>query len=236
MGDILEILLRVGISILVLLVLARIDGPKQISQLTYYDYIVGITVGSIAGALCVDIDINIYHGIIGIVLFMLSSMFLSWLTNKSIIARRVVTGLPIFLIAKGEVMFEGLKHARFDMNDLLRELRSQGYFDISEINYAILEPNGCVSVMPKAYARPPKVSDMALKIQEDTIMANVVIDGKIISGNLNAMNKDKNWLEGELKKQNVVRLKDVALATLDEEGSLCVYFKNRETSRRTTLI
>ena len=114
----LEAFLRTLLSIFVLLILCRLDGPKQISQLTFYDYIVGITAGSIAASLCVDKDISIWVALIGIVLFMFSSMFFSFITNKSIWLRRLITGKPSILINEGKIQYSSLKKSRFDINDL----------------------------------------------------------------------------------------------------------------------
>lgn len=234
MNPYVEVLLRTLLAIAVLLLLARIDGAKQISQLTFYDYIVGISAGSIAASMCIELDINIWYSLIGITLFMLSSFVLSLLTSKSMFLRRTLTGTPIFLIANGKILYDGLKHARFDVNDLLRELRVAGYFDVNEVNYAILETNGNVSVMPKADSRPPKTSEQGMTLPEDSISANVVIDGKIIKGNLSAMNKDAAWLQNEIKRQQL-SLKKVALASLDTDGNLSVYLKEKSPSMHTIL-
>lgn len=229
----LEVVLRSLLSIAVLLLLARIDGAKQVGQLSFYDYIVGITAGSIAATLCIDREINIWFCLIAMVIFMLSSFVLSLLTSKSMFARRMLTGSPVFLIAKGKLLYDGLKRAHFDMNDLLRELRSQGYFDINEINYAVLEANGSLSVMPKAASRPANVSEVGLKLPEDEITANVIIDGKVMKGNLSAMDRDREWLLRELERQSVPSLKKVALAVLDSKGKLYCFLKEAEHTKHT---
>lgn len=234
MDPYLEVFLRTLLSIAVLLLLTRLDGSKQISQLTFYDYIVGITAGSIAASMCIELDVNIWYAIIGIAMFMLSSLLLSMLTNKSIVMRRVLTGTPIFLMAGGKILYDGLKHAHFDVNDLLRELRVAGYFDINEVNYAILETNGTVSVMPMPDARPAKTSEQGITLPQETLSANVIIDGKIIPGNLSAMNKDATFIRDELKKQKL-NMKNVALATLDTDGNLSVYLKETGNGLRTIL-
>lgn len=231
--DYLEIILRSLLAIAVLLFLARIDGAKQVGQLSFYDYIVGITAGSIAATLCIDREINIWYCIIAIVLFMLSSFFLSFVTSKSMFLRRAITGSPIFLIAKGELMYDGLKRAHFDINDLLRELRSQGYFDISEVNYAVLEANGTLSVMPKAASRPANASESGLSLSEDELNVNVIIDGKIIKGNLSAANATAEKINTELAKQNIASVKDVALGTMDNNGTLTCYLKESAPTSRT---
>lgn len=229
----LEAILRTLLSVAVLLLLARICGAKQISQLSFYDYVVGISAGSIAASMCIEEDISVWISLIAIALFMLSSPFFSIITNKSIVMRRILTGDAIFIIAKGEILYKGLKKAHFDVNDLLRELRTQGYFDITEINYAILESNGNVSVMPKAYAKPVTVGDMNLVKQESSVRADVVVDGKILMGNLKAFGKNKQWLLNELAAQSITDTKQVVLASLDDQGNLSVYLKNNSDISRT---
>lgn len=235
MHEYLELIIRILLSIAVLMFLARIEGHKQISQMNYYDYIIGITVGSIAATLCIDQEIPILYGLIGIVIFMLSGTFFSLLTRKSIKLKRLLKGLPIFLIAKGEILYKGLKRARFDLSDLLRELRNQGYFDISEINYAVLEQNGMVSVLPKGYARPAKTGELKLNVPDDKLKANVIMDGKVIDGNLSAMNKDQKWLNNELAHRNIDDIKTVILGTLDENGELALFLKNDNSKKHTVL-
>lgn len=231
--DYLEIVLRTLLSITVLLLLARIDGAKQVGQLSFYDYIVGITAGSIAATLCIDREINIWFCLIAITMFMLSSFLLSMLTSKSIILRRALTGSPVFLIAKGELLYDGLKRAHFDVNDLLRELRSQGYFDIDEINYAVLESNGTLSVMPKAANRPANAEEVGLTIAEDDLPANVIIDGKIMKGNLSATGFDRQHLLKQLESQNIPSAKKVALGTMDKNGVLTCFLKQSSPTEHT---
>ena len=230
-----EALLRTLLSIAVLFILARLNGAKQVSQLTFYDYIVGITAGSIAAAMCIEEDIDIWVCLIGVVIFMLSSLLFSVLSSKSIILRRVLTGQAIFLIDKGEIIYDGLRRSHFDLSDLMRELRSQGYFNINQIQYAILESNGNLSVMPKSGDRPMTATEHGVKLPEDGILSNVIEDGKMLKGNLHAFNRDEAWLKGELKAQGCDNLKDVMLACLNEQGELNVYYKNEgeNTSHRT---
>ncbi|MDE6398117.1 MAG: DUF421 domain-containing protein [Clostridiales bacterium] len=229
----LEVVLRTLFTIAILLVLTKIDGAKQISQLSFFDYIIGITAGSVAAVMCVDQDVSIWASTVALVLFMLSGALFSYLSQKSIFCRRILEGNPVFIIAKGEILYKGLKKARFSINDLMRELRSQGYFDITEINYAILETNGNVSVMPKALARPATNEDEGNSVQDDSVRADVVIDGKILHGNLKAFGKNEQWLATTLQTQGIAHLKDVALASLDTDDNLSVYKKNNMPVNRT---
>ncbi len=229
----LEITLRTLFTIVILLILTKIDGAKQISQLSFFDYVIGITAGSVAAVMCVDQDVSIRASAVSLALFMLSGALFSYLSQKSIFCRRILEGNPIFVVAKGEILYKGLKKARFSVNDLMRELRSQGYFDITEINYAILETNGNVSVMPKALSRPATNEDEGNTVEDDSVRADVIIDGKIMHGNLKAFGKNVQWLTTTLQTQGIAHVKDVALASLDTDDNLSVFPKNNTAVNRT---
>ncbi len=229
-----EIILRTAIALLILSVMTFLLGVKHISQMTSFDYIVSITIGSVAGALCVDDDISIWGAIISMVILIGFAFLLTLLNRKTIFFRRTLTGTPTLLIDQGEIMYEGLKHVRLSVNDLLRELRYQGYFNISDIEHAIMENNGTISILPKAEKRPLTPEDMQIVVPKPQIMANVVIDGKIMHGNLSAMNRTTKWLFTEIENQGQ-QLADIMLATLDSEGNLSIYDKNNNSQRRTVL-
>ncbi len=227
----LETFLRTLFAIVVMLVLARLNGAKEISQLTFFDYVVGITAGSIAAELAIDYDIDVWACLLGLVMFMLSSLVISFITNKSMILRRVITGAPTVLIKNGEILYDGLKRARFDVNDMLRELRSQGYFDVSAINCAVLETNGKLSVLLKSKERPATAGESGIDPPEDDVPSDIIIDGKIVKGNLDAIGKSAEWLDAELEKQGVTKRKEVLLATFSD-GELNV-FKREKSGART---
>lgn len=229
----LEILIRSLVSVATLLVFCRLVGARQISQMTFYDYVSGITIGSIAGTLCVDPDIDAWSSVLAIAVFAVATIAIAWVTGKSIFLRRVLTGSAHILIDNGKIIEKALKFTRMDVNDVLRELRSQGYFSVGEIKYAVLETNGHVSVMPYSSARPATNGDLRLHAEESTLESNVVIDGKLMERNLEASGKTPEWLCAELKKQQT-EMKDVLLATVDGDGALSVFEKG-ETCRHNTL-
>ncbi len=226
----LQTFLRTIFALVVMLILARINGAKEISQLSFFDYIVGITVGSIGAELAVNYETDTWACLLGLVMFMLSSLAISFITNKSMILRRVINGAPNVLIKDGKILYDGLKRARFDINDMLRELRSQGYFDVTAINCAVLETNGKISVMLKSAERPATAAESGLKPEQDDVPCDVMIDGKILYGNLGAIDKNPDWLDAELKKQGVEKRKDVLLATYSG-GELNVFQKKSSKTR-----
>lgn len=236
MVSIFELVIRVLVTVSVLLVLARLNGPKQIAQMNFYDYVVGITVGSLAATVTLNRSISLFNGMIAIALFLLLGMFMSWLARKNMVLRRFLSGKPIVLIAKGEIQWYGLKRARMNMNELLSALRYGGYYNLAEIDYAVFEPTGKISVQPKGFARPPKTSELQLQIADTPLSANVIIDGVILQGNLKEFHKDAQWLMEQLRKQGVDQIKNVGLATMNEQGVLSLYLKDDNQTKRSSFI
>ena len=234
--SLLELVIRVFSTILVLLIMARLDGPRQISQMNFYDYVVGIAVGSIAGSACISDDVPLLNCLIAVVLFLLAGIFMSWLARKSMVLRRFLSGEPIILIAHGELQWNGLNRANMNVNELQSKLRHSGYFDIGQVDCAVMEPTGELSVQPKGFARPPKASDLNLSTMDPSLLANVVIDGSILYGNLSAFGKDEPWLLETLKGQGAQDIREVGLATLNNEGTLSVYLKNHDSSSHVSFI
>ena len=233
--NIYQLIIRVITAIVALSILTKINGSKLISQMTSYDYITSIVVGSLAAILSIDNKVNAFYIIIGISLFMFSSLLTAFLSRKSIKIRRVLNGDPIFLVADGEIQYDGIKRAKFNVNLLLSELRSLGYFDINDIKYAILESKGTLSVLPKGFARNVKVSDLNIQAQDDSLLANVIIDGKIVYGNLQYFQKDEAWLHNELKKQNA-SIKDILLATINENSELAIHVRKDMRLKRVPFV
>lgn len=222
---ILTTILRSIASILLLNVLAKIIGPKQISQLSFYDYVVGITIGSIAAVFAVDDGIPWYSSAIAMVVYSVISIFFSFITTKSIKAREMLTGTPNILIFHGKIIEENLKKVHFDVNDLLTQCRVAGYFDISKIRFAIMETNGNVSFMLNSEENPVTVKDMNKKVEQEELMANVIIDGNIMSDNLKSIGKNEYWLHKKLKKMDEDNVEDILLAVANLNDDLHIFKK-----------
>lgn len=234
MHPVLEILIRAVLSFIALFLIAELLGTKQISQLTFFDYIVGITVGSVAATMAIDDALPIWYGMIVIGVLAVFTFAIDILCRKSIWARRIFYGRSYVLISEGKILYNELKSAKFTVNDLLRELRSQGYFNVGDIQHAILETNGLLSALAKTAKRPVNTEDLKLNLPDQGLCANVVIDGKIMEDNLRACGKDTKWLRAELQKQNIA-LSDALLCTLDKDANLSAYVKTYSDTHRTVL-
>lgn len=178
-----------------------------------YDYIVGITIGSIAAELSINNDVDYLAGIISMIVYILISIFISVITTKSIFLRKFLTGVPIVLINNGEIIYKNLQKAKLDINDLLREARIMNFFNINEIEYALMEANGKISFILKKEYDTPTLNDLKIKGESRKLEAEIIIDGKIIYKNLTNIKKDEKWLKKELAKKGYKNFDNILLLT-----------------------
>jgi len=229
-----ETLIRGFISLVTLFLVTKLMGKKQVSELSLFDYVMGISIGNFAAEITTNMDNQFINGIVAIILFGIVAFTISKLSMKSIIIRRFFMGVPTILIEHGKLMESGLKKAKIDVNDLLEECRSNGYFDISEIDYAIMEANGKVSILPTSENKSITIKDMKLKTKKQGLCANVIIDGKIMHKNLKNINKDEKWLEKELKLKGK-EYEDILLATVDINEKITFYMRNTDEKALSVL-
>lgn len=223
--DIWVITYRSLIAVLVLFIISRLTGPRQISELTFYDYIVGISIGSIA-AMAVERNINMVDMAVSMVVFGGFAVLFAFLTTKSMTLRKLFSGKPSIMIYNGKIIEKALKKNNYDINDLLLNCRLQGYFKYEDIAFAVLETNGQLSIMPKADKAPLTPYDMALKPEKSALEYNLIIDGNIMSDNLKSYGKDEQWLKTQLKEQNVKNVGEVLLGVGDGNDNLTVFLKS----------
>lgn len=225
MENILDVILRSIVSIVVLFGITELMGKKQISQLNLFDYIIGISIGSIAASLSVDDSIKYIDGVLAIIVYGSIAALISILTTKSIIARRFFTGIPCIIMNDGKIIYSNLKKSRLDINDLLQIARENGYYDLSQIHYCILEPSGKVSFLPKAKYMPTTPNDMKLKVSENGLSSNLVIDGHLMENNIKNIGKDKDWVVTRLSKMGYKKISDLLLVICDNKEQFTVYEK-----------
>lgn len=212
-------------SIFFLFILTKLMGSREMSGLSMFDYINSITIGSIAGEMATSPDSDFWLALVALVIYAFASIFLSFLTSKSIKCRRLLTGRSLILFDNGNIYNKNLKKAKIDLNEFLVQCRTNGYFNLADIETAILEPNGKISFLPSNSSRPVTPVDLNLNLAQNRPIYNVVIDGKVLKDNLIATGNDLDWLENNLKKQNIGNMSDIFLATCDEENNLSVYSK-----------
>lgn len=215
------------IAILILYIATRLIGKKQVSELSLFDYVIGISIGNFGAEMIINMDTPYIYGCIAIMTFGIVAYLVSIITMKSIKLRRLIIGTPTIVIQNGKILEPSLRKLKMDINDLLEQTRIGGTFDISEIEYAIVEANGKLTIMKKSMYNPVTPNDMKLKVQKKDLVANVIIDSKVLFNNLKNMNKTEEWLEQELKIKGYRDLDKILLATLDTYDKLIVYEKNQ---------
>ena len=221
--NILYTLLRATLSMFVLFLLSRMLGPRQISQMSLYDYILGITIGSIAATMAIDDSIPIYVSIAAMAVYAVFTLLMSLLTNKSIKARKFFSQTPKVLIENGKILEKSLRKTHIDINDLTSAARVQGIFDLGSVLFAVIEPTGSISFLQRKESMPitPESKEST---EENTVFANVVIDGNVMPNALKAIGRNGKWLDGELRRAGT-RADKVLLATADMDGNIRIYEK-----------
>lgn len=212
-------------SIVTLFVLTKIMGNKEMSQLNMFDYIIGITIGSIAAEMSTALEDNFVQPLTAMVVYALVTVLISSITNHSLKVRRVVEGRTLILLDNGKLYKNNFKKGKLDLNEFLMQCRTNGYFNVSDIQTAILEPNGKISFLPKAEKRPATPEDFNLNPNQEKIVLNVVMDGIILNENLKILDKDQEWLEKQIKKQGIKSINKIFLATCDQSDNLSIYMK-----------
>jgi len=221
----------VGVSIgslAVLFILTKIIGNKQLSQINMFDYINSITIGSIAAEMATSDKENFLVPLIAMVIYGLAAALIGFITIKSMKGRRFLNGCTTILMDDNKIYLKNIKKARLDINEILSQFRLNGYFDISQIHAAYLEPNGRISIIPKEGFRPITPSDMKLPLEQSKAGVIVIVDGKLLNDNLKFSSVDKKWLKNQLKSEGIKDISEVALASLADKKKLTVYKKNSE--------
>ena len=235
MSDFLNICFRTILVLIILFFITKMMGKKQISELNFFDYVVGITIGSIAADISLDIEKNMIAGIAALFIYGFISYIISFVSIKSILARRFFIGVPTVLVEKGKIIESGLKKSKIDVNDLLMVARENGYFNLDEIDYALMEINGNISFLPKEKEKPVTKKDMKIKCNNEGLTVNAIIDSKYMANNMKAINKDKEWLDHELKVNGYDNYDNILLATIDNNYKVTIYEKNVKPDKNTVL-
>lgn len=222
MNEGLVVAIRSIIGFFSLLIFARLIGKEQISQLNFFDYVLGITIGSIAASLTTDLSSRAWPHWIGLLTWVALGFLMELISTKWRYAAKYLEGEPAIVIMNGKIMENVLRKMKYRASEIMELLRNKNIFDLNQVDFAIIEPNGQISVLLKPEYLPVTAKDLNIKTSPSGISSELVYDGIIIEENLRPLNKDKNWLMKELKKQGVKDISEVFLVTLNPAGSLYV--------------
>lgn len=217
-----KVILTSLLSAASLFIIAKILGHKQMSQLDFFDYITGITIGSIAAELATELEEPL-KPLIAMAVYGTIALTLSVLNNKIPKLRKYINGTPTIIMNNGKLYRKNMKKAKLDLSEFLLMCRQEGYFDLSEIQTAVFEYNGRLTVLPVSRKRPVNPDDMNLSPEDAKISTEVIMDGRIICENLKRMGLNSEWLKKQIKEQGYKNEKEIYLGLCDENKKLLLY-------------
>lgn len=210
------------LSFLVLFIIAKFLGHKQISQMDFFDYITGITIGSIAAELATELE-DPWKPLVAMLIYGVITLGLSILTRKYPRSRKYVNGTPTIFLDDGKLYRENMKKAKIDLSEFMVLCREQGYFDLSTIQTAVYENTGKLSILPVSKDRPATPEDFNLNPEQEYISTEIIMDGQILEGNLKRLGFDLNWLSKQLETRGFHSAKEIFLAVCDRNQKVTIF-------------
>lgn len=220
--EILQVLITSAVSLAVLFLLTKLMGNKQVSQLSMFDYIIGISIGSIAAEMATELE-NPENSLAAMIVYGVIAFLVSVISQRSVKVRKVMSGRPLVIMDNGIIYRENLKKARIDLSDFLTQCRTSGYFDLNQIQTAVMEYNGAISFLPVSKYRPATPSDMDIQPEQEYLQMTVIMDGHINKRNLKLSGNNEVWLTKQLHLQGYNNPSDVLLALCDNNNKLTVF-------------
>ena len=220
--EMLSVALTSILSAAALFALAKIMGHKQMSQLDIFDYITGITIGSIAAELATEIE-NPLAPFAAMLIYGAIAVILSYATSKAQKARKYINGTPTIVMHNGRLYRENMKKAKLDLSEFMMMCRQAGYFNLSDIKTAVFEYNGRLSILPMGEKRPATPADLNIAVKSEDICTEVIMDGRILEENLKRMGLDAKWLRKQIVQQGYGSEREIFLGICDENKSLSLY-------------
>ena len=224
-----EVISRTIVTFIILLFLARMMGKKQIGQLTFFNYVTGITIGSIAADIAAHDDTHYLNATTALILWAILTLIVSYMTIKSSKVKEILDDKPSIVIKDGKILEKELKSNRIPVTDLTMLLRLQGIFSVKDVHFAVLETNGELSIFKKVAQQPATKQDVKAPTAEPKYMPCAIIaDGVIIQKNLLSLNLTKEWLIKELENSGVNSVNQVFYAQIESNGSVYIDLKDTD--------
>lgn len=231
----LQIIITSTVSLFALFLLTKLIGNREIAELSMFDYLNGITIGSIAAEMSISKGEEVIDCLIAMIVYSVLIFIISILTNKSIIFNRFINGKSLILFDNNTFYRKNLAKSKINLAEFQNQCRTKGFFDMSQIKTAIIEANGKITILPKSDSRPVTCSDLNLNVEDEKKQFNIIIDGKILYDNLKATGNNEKWLIKKLQEQNL-KLEDIFLATCDFENNVSTYKKSEENIKHDAFV
>jgi len=210
------------LSFLFLFLIAKFVGHKQISQLDFFDYITGISIGSIAAELATELEAP-WKPFVAMAIYGLISVLMGVASIRYPRTRKYLNGTPTIILDNGKLYRKNMKKAKLDLSEFMVMCRQQGYFDLGAIQTAVFEYTGKLSILPVSSARPIVPEDVKLKPEQDYIFTEVIMDGRILHENIKRMGFDLTWLSKKLEEQGFHSAQEILLAVCDRNQKVVCY-------------
>lgn len=222
MEESLVVFVRSLIAFFTLLIFTRLLGKQQMGNLTFFDYINGITIGSIAGALVSDLTAKAWVHWVGLITFVILTILFQFATLKSRFFSKVVDSEPAMVMQNGKMLEQNLGRVRIKKDELMMLLREKNIFDPTQVEYAVLEPNGKLSVLPKAEYQPVTPQDLQIPVKPAGMTTELIMDGIVLEQNLKQRGKEMEWLIKQVNTQGINDFKKISFAAILPNGQLYV--------------
>ncbi|WP_332631589.1 DUF421 domain-containing protein [Halalkalibacter flavus] len=226
MTELETVLIRGVTGILFMLFLARLMGKKHLRDMTFYEYIVGISIGSISAELTFGTEVRMSNFLLGMLIWAIIPIVISKIELKSFRFRTVTEGHPTILIKNGKILEENLKKENLTVDEMMISLRQKDFFKLSDIETAVMEKNGQISVMKKSELQPLTPKDIGKVVEREREPRIVIIDGNVMERSLSEYGYTKEWLLGEIMKQGAKSFSDVFVAQIDSMGNVYIDLYN----------
>lgn len=217
-----SVALRTVLAFFAILLVTRILGKEQMGELTFYEYVTGITIGSLAADMATITIISPWVILMALVMFAALTFLMGYVSLKNRAARKLLEGEPTLVIQNGKILAKNMSRCRYNIDDMLLQLRTQGVFNVDDVEFAVLESNGQLSVLRKSHKQPVTREDLKIPSGYEGLSSEMIVDGEIIYQNLQQNNLDEAWLILELERQGIRSPKEIMLASLDTRGNLYV--------------
>lgn len=221
--EVLQVILASLFSAVILFLIAKVIGHKQVAQLEFFDYITGITIGSIAAELATTLDKPWWKPMISMLVFGSITVALSIITRRFAKSRKFINGTPTIIMDDGKLYRENMKKAKLELSEFLLLCRQEGYFNLNDIQAAVFEYNGKLSILPISTKRPLNPEDMELNPKPEHTGTEIIMDGRVMDDNLKRKGLNDDWLQKELKKQGYKSTKEIFLGICYDENQLTLF-------------
>ena len=211
---------------LMVLIILRLMGKREIGKLSPFDFVVAIIIAELAAIPMEDPKTPLSHGLVPITTLGILEVGLSLVALKSLTVRNFVYGRPQIVIARGEILMDEMRKARYNLTDLMSQMREQGYANVEHIEFGILEGSGKLSILPKPSKRPVTPEDLRLETPYEGLPVPVIMDGQFVQGGLKVIGLTEEQLRAKLEIEGYSSFKEVFFATIDSRGNLFVNLKN----------